>query len=358
MPKKRLREILKNYSGDIILITNTNRKIVWINDWFTHLTGYSFEEVKGKNPGSFLQGEETNQDTVKKMRAALDAQENFNVNIVNYSKKREKYWLNISCSPVYDDNGDLEFFFAVQRDITSSYEKNQQKLNRLIEEQERLSEEKSKLIEFVYMLIHDLKAPLDNIERLATLGEIEDNEIKGMLADEISRLRTLINKVLPNNKKDLREVNLDVTEFNLYNIINQLIKNNKSSIEVSDLATSIACKKEITLKTDSIFLTQVLENLLVNAIKYSIKKTTIKFEITEENQNVSIIISNETDTLEDWKIKKLFTPFQNFDANFSKKSTGIGSYIVKRYVGLLGGDIKVTKKEKRVYFTITIPKEL
>ena len=358
MLEKRLRDILKNYSGDIILVTNPSKEIVWVNDWFTNLTGYTFNEVKGKKPGSFLQGEETDPETVKKMSAALAAGENFNVNVVNYSKEGEKYWLNISCSPVFDEKGEIEFFIAIERDITSVYEKNQDKLNRLIEEQERLSDEKSKLIEFVYLLIHDLKAPVNNIERLVDLSGIENTEINGMITSEISRLRALINKILPSNNKDLRQVNLDIAKFTLYDLINQLVRSNKSYLEESELKTSIACEKDLIINTDEIVLTQVIENLYVNAIKYSNKNSEIKFEAIKEKDTVTIIISNETDTLEDWKLKKLFTPFQNFDSNFSEKSTGIGSYIVKRYLGLLGGDIAVTKTDNRVFFNITIPNKL
>ena len=358
MLENRLREILKSYSGDIILVTNPSKEIVWVNDWFTNLTGYTFDEVKGKKPGSFLQGEETDPKTVEKMSVALAAGENFNVNVINYSKSGEKYWLNISCSPVFDDHGEIEFFIAIERDITSVYEKNQDKLNRLIEEQERLSEEKSKLIEFVYLLIHDLKAPVNNIERLVALSNLEDTEMNDMITSEISRLRALINKILPSNNKDLRQVNLDVAKFNLFNVISQLVKTNKSYLEESKLKTSIACEKELTLNTDEIVLTQVIENLFVNAIKYSNKNSEVRFQATEEKDTVKIVLSNETDSLEDWKLKKLFTPFQNFDSNLSEKSSGIGSYIVKRYLGLLGGDITVSKTDNRVFFAITIPKSL
>lgn len=57
MEDKRIQQIISSHIEEIIVITDKNGFIIWANEWFTKLTEYSLEEVQGKKPGSFLQGE-------------------------------------------------------------------------------------------------------------------------------------------------------------------------------------------------------------------------------------------------------------------------------------------------------------
>ncbi len=354
----KVHELLKSYSEDAIVVTDKNGFVIWVNNWFTEFTGFTFEDVKGKKPGSALQGEETDQATVQKMRDAIAAGKGFNVNIINYTKSEKKYWLNINCSPVYDDNNELEYFIAIERDITSEYEKNQNKLNKLIGELQKVSSEKSELIELIYVLTHDLKSPLNNIGQLFEMIAAEEEEIGTMIRGEIARSKALINKILSNGSSKLEKVSLEIAEFNILGLIENLYHTNKVNLNKNKLTVAIKCSSAIRLSSDRILISQVLENLFINAIKYSNKSSQINFEVTNDSDNVEITISNETDLLEEWQLDKLFQPFQNFKTQSTGNSTGIGAFIVQKYLGLLEGTIDVTKIEDRVFFKITLKKQL
>jgi len=108
--------------------------IVYCNDGFTEITGYSRDEVIGRNC-RFLQCPETADRTVDKIRRALDAREEISVTILNEKKSGAKFWNALSITPVFRDSGELIEFIGVQRDATSRVEA-QQKLRERQEELE------------------------------------------------------------------------------------------------------------------------------------------------------------------------------------------------------------------------------
>ncbi len=112
---------------DSIQITNTNGEIIWVNRAFEKMTEYSFHEVVGKKPGSLLQGEKTNQATVSLIRQACQERKEIEVKLLNYTKSKKEYWTTINISPIYDDNGKLEYFIAINRDVTEHLRKEEEK---------------------------------------------------------------------------------------------------------------------------------------------------------------------------------------------------------------------------------------
>ena len=119
---KRLSYVAKG-TDNIILITDKDRRIQWVNQPFETLTGYSLEEVMGKKPGKLLQYEETDITTIQQIREALTNQASFKGEIKNISKAGRKYWLDISISPIFNDNNELINFIAIESDITEKKKK-------------------------------------------------------------------------------------------------------------------------------------------------------------------------------------------------------------------------------------------
>lgn len=119
---KRLSLVAKG-TDNIIVITDKDKRIEWVNEPFVTLTGYSLEEVIGKKPGKILQYEGTDKNTVLQIREALNNQTSFKGEIKNRSKSGKKYWLEISISPVFNDNNELINFIAIESDITEKKRK-------------------------------------------------------------------------------------------------------------------------------------------------------------------------------------------------------------------------------------------
>ncbi|PXA88351.1 histidine kinase [Nostoc sp. 3335mG] len=103
-----------------MLITDPRQRdnpIVFLNDAFTRLTGYSRQDALGQNC-RFLQGPGTNPDDVTRIRNAIARREPIEIDLLNYRKNGTSFWNRLLISPVFDDSGELSYFFASQFDVS------------------------------------------------------------------------------------------------------------------------------------------------------------------------------------------------------------------------------------------------
>ncbi|OXA83196.1 hypothetical protein B0A56_02105 [Flavobacterium columnare NBRC 100251 = ATCC 23463] len=102
-----------------VIICDKEGKIEWVNESFEKVTGYNNQEVIGKKPGAFLQGEETNKETIAYLKKQLSRGEPFNCEILNYTKDKTKYWVRIHGQALKNDNGQIIKYFAIEEDISN-----------------------------------------------------------------------------------------------------------------------------------------------------------------------------------------------------------------------------------------------
>ena len=114
----RIHEKIMEQTHSMLMITNRNREITWVNEAFCRTTGYSLQEVLGQNPGQLLQGKNSNRAIIKKFREALLSRTPFNCELLNYKKDGSTYWVDIKCQPLFNEKGQAEGFFAIEEDIT------------------------------------------------------------------------------------------------------------------------------------------------------------------------------------------------------------------------------------------------
>ncbi|MEO5976039.1 MAG: PAS domain S-box protein [Chryseolinea sp.] len=119
-----IREIEKlslvaSKTNNAVVITNPNNQVEWVNDSFVHLTGYTQNEVNGKNPITLLQGDDTDPETSKRITTKLKNREWCVEDIINYTKTGRKYWSRIDVSPVFDSHNNLINYISIQNDISA-----------------------------------------------------------------------------------------------------------------------------------------------------------------------------------------------------------------------------------------------
>lgn len=117
--RERMLSLVADKTTDAVIVAGHDYRIIWVNDAFSKLTGYSLQEIQGKVPGRFLQGPKTSAKTRKVIREHLRRRESVAVEILNYAKDGTEYWLDLNINPVFDENGELELFIAVERDVTT-----------------------------------------------------------------------------------------------------------------------------------------------------------------------------------------------------------------------------------------------
>lgn len=118
--------------------------LVYINDRFEQVTGFTRADALGQNC-RFLQGRDTNQASVQRIRDALAQQQELRIEILNYRKNGEPFWNELKISPVRDQQGVVTHFIGIQNDVTD-----------LVNNQRQLS----------YQASHDLLTGLPNRESM------------------------------------------------------------------------------------------------------------------------------------------------------------------------------------------------
>ncbi|WP_299678770.1 GGDEF domain-containing phosphodiesterase [uncultured Roseobacter sp.] len=105
-----------------IIVTNEEERILWVNNAFTELTGYTQDEAVGKRPGELLQGPKTDADTRHALRKAIHAGHAVQSEILNYHKDGTPYWINLGISPLDVSAKTGRRFASIATDITSAKE--------------------------------------------------------------------------------------------------------------------------------------------------------------------------------------------------------------------------------------------
>ena len=118
----RLQEVVGAYENDAIVITDveavTGPHIVYVNEAFERMTGYSAAEVLGRAP-RFMQGPATSREATAMIRSALAAWKPITVELVNYSRAGHQFWVELTIVPVANDAGWLTHWIAIQRNVSA-----------------------------------------------------------------------------------------------------------------------------------------------------------------------------------------------------------------------------------------------
>ncbi|MFG0266980.1 MAG: PAS domain S-box protein [Rhodopirellula sp. JB055] len=105
-----------------VIITDIDRRITWVNEGFTRISGYELSDVIGKRPGSFLQCAETDPEIVAEIREALALQKGFCGELLNRRKDGTHYWVYLDIQPLHDIDGKLIGYLAIKNDVTKAHE--------------------------------------------------------------------------------------------------------------------------------------------------------------------------------------------------------------------------------------------
>lgn len=115
---RRLAAVARS-TQSIVVVTDPTRRIVWVNEAFTRASGYTLPEVLGRTLAETLYGPATDPRTLARMNAALETGDGYaGVEVLCYDRNRRPFWLISDMQPVRGDDGEVEQYVSVQRDIT------------------------------------------------------------------------------------------------------------------------------------------------------------------------------------------------------------------------------------------------
>lgn len=119
LTREQLLAMVASRANAIVMISDKNDMVEWVNEEFTKITGYTAEEIIGKHP-SMLRGPATNQVAIDRIAEKKRSGNSFHDELLNYRKDGQPIWLQMHVTPLADDSGNIEYFVAIQEDITES----------------------------------------------------------------------------------------------------------------------------------------------------------------------------------------------------------------------------------------------
>ena len=218
--------------------------------------------------------------------------------------------------------------------------------------------------EFLSIMSHEIKTPLNSIIGLSELV-LKTNLDKTQLTylesihKHSNQLLDIVNDILDFSKLEKGKLKLSITEFDLYNLLIDTIEILKIEIDKKDLEIELNFNASKIIKTDKIKLSQILFNLVGNAVKFT-PKGKINIIVTQKNNVIKFEIKDTGIGVDKNFQDKIFNSFTQANSSITRKygGSGLGLAISKKLVELMNGKIWIeSQKDKGSNFIFEIPLE-
>ncbi|WP_335871891.1 cell wall metabolism sensor histidine kinase WalK [Bacillus sp. 2205SS5-2] len=335
--RRKLSSVL-SYMTDGVIATDRKGRVILINDPAAELLSVSREAVLSQSIVALL-----GLDERYTFDGLLNEQDSV---ILDYSTEEHPYILRANFSVIQKETGFVNGLITVLHDIT---------------EQEKIDMERR---EFVANVSHELRTPLTTmrsyLEALAE-GAWRDTEIAPRFLDvtqtETERMIRLVNDLLQLSKLDSRDYRINQDWINFVEFFDRIIDRFELSKEQNVVFIRELPSEKIFVEIDPDKLTQVIDNIISNALKYSPEGGTVTFKVKKEDSQIRISVSDEGLGIPKDNVEKVFERFYRVDKARSRQmgGTGLGLAIAKEMILAHGGNIWATSKEgkgTKIYFTL------
>lgn len=243
--------------------------IIFCNDAFSKLTGYSVSELIGRNC-RLLQGPQTDRAAVSRLREAIAAERDISVDIVNYRKDGSTFWNALFVSPVRDESGEVIYFFASQVDFTNIKSKEAELARaRHLAEQE-VSERTAALQEALRSktaLVHEVDHRVKN--NLLTIASLVKLQARMTESDIVERtLKSVLNRVEALSTVQRKLLNdEDIGHFDVADFANTLVTDIVGALRRSDIVLTTDLHEVVVPATKASPLALIINELVGDAVR-------------------------------------------------------------------------------------------
>lgn len=339
--RRKLSSVL-SFMTDGVIATDRRGRVILINDQGAKMLNVSRETVLSTSIVSLLDLEDdyTFDELISEKESV----------ILDYSTHSNPYILRANFSVIQKDTGFVNGLITVLHDVT---------------EQEKIDMDRR---EFVANVSHELRTPLTTmrsyLEALSD-GAWEDKEIApnflNVAQNETERMIRLVNDLLQLSKMDNKDYRLSKEWVDLVVFYHQIIDRFELTKDQNVLFERNLPEKAILVEVDPDKLTQVLDNIISNALKYSPEGGKVTFRMKEQEEQIVISITDQGVGIPKGNVDKIFGRFYRVDKARSRKlgGTGLGLAIAKEMVEAHDGQIwarSVEGKGTTIFFSLPYEK--
>jgi PAS domain S-box-containing protein len=262
----------------------------------------------------------------------------------------ERRFIQVYTAPVRDDHREMTGRIIALHDITRETEVDRMKTD------------------FISVVSHELRTPLTSIkgytdlllnEQAGTVNEIQ-REFLTILQGSATRLNNLINDILDISRLESGRVEVKMDRVDYEKIVRDVLRLMKAAADERSISMDAAMPSECTpVCGDADKITQVLTNLVSNAVKYTPKGGWIKVTVEQSDSSVTTCVADSGIGISQDDQKKLFQKFFRADNSSTREAggTGLGLAIVKTMIELLGGAVWLESevgKGSSFFFTLPV----
>jgi PAS domain S-box-containing protein len=322
--KYRLETILASM-GEGVVVTDLDYNVLLANTAAETLLGFQRHEAIGKNGDLILPLKGAELEPILACASVTKPSPPL-------VKKFGEKVLSILVNPIRDEQGQIFGAVSLLRDVT---------------EQTAIEEMKT---EFISVVSHELRTPLTPIKGYIDLilegdaGKITEEQATylNIVQANTDRLVALVNDLLDISRIEAGRIDLEIKPVDIEAVIREVVSFHHKQIENQGLKVTVNLPAKLPwVKADCGRITQVLNNLITNAYKYTPAGGTISISAFPEVEFLEVVVSDTGVGISREDQKKLFTRFFRVDnpATREASGTGLGLAIVKSIIEKLGGEI-------------------
>jgi PAS domain S-box-containing protein len=335
----------------IVSKSDLSGKITFVNDKFCKISGYEREELIGKQH-NIIRHPDTPSKTFKELWAKIQNKEIFRAIIKNRSKNGDDYYVESVIIPLLDTKHEVKEYLSVRYDVTD-----------IIRAKNEVIEAQIMKDEFMSNTSHELRTPLNAINGFSQIlykkVDEQNRRYVQMVLDNTNHLLKLINDILDLSKINSGKFEIHMYEFNLHKEYSSLLE--RISIQAEQKSVTLEyekCEDDIYLLGDWLRVSQIIINLVSNAIKFSNKQSKIELGLKYADETLCIKIQDFGIGMSQEVQDKIFQPFVQADSSTTRKygGTGLGLSIVSQLIELMSGRLELVSKENiGTTFKVYIP---
>ncbi|MCL6416551.1 PAS domain S-box protein [Aestuariirhabdus sp. Z084] len=335
-------------SPNIVMITDTNGCIEYVNPRFVEVTGYQYDEVIGKQP-SIVSSGETLDEEYQELWEKIQAGETWQGVLKNKKKNGVYYWEKTTISPIFDINENITHYLSVKDDITEK-----RKLKVMLEQQEeenRKNRELAAVGTMANMVAHDLRNPLSSIkmalqilmrERSAAMGDSyqQEEELIGISQEQVRYMEGILRDLMDYSGT----TRLSPEWLQLDKVLELTINSLQKQIYQQGIQLDFKIEKGLpTLYADANKLRQVFSNLITNSIQALAAQADAKLTIStgvvivDGTPKVQVVVTDNGVGFDPCMMGNVFEPFYTS----KEKGTGLGLAIARQLVEKHEGSIRL-----------------
>ena len=346
-----------------IVIADISGTIEYVNPKFCQITGYTYDELIGKNP-NLLKSGNTSPEEYEQLWSTIMTGNVWSGEFKNIKKDGTPYWEAATIAPIKNLKGDITHYVGIKEDITEK----KQIYADLIEAKNKAEETVLLKSHFLANMSHEIRTPLNGILgfleliKMKTITENERNNYIDIIAKGGQRLLDTINDIIEMSRIEAGFVNLEIEELNLFTIIQDLYNFFKPQVDAKGLDFKLYVPQNqsdqlVKFSSDKNKLNGILTNIIKNAIKFT-EKGSIDLLLEQKSKGIQISIKDSGKGIPEDKIDAIFERFIQADMGNTRslEGSGLGLSISKAYIEQLQGKIWVESEvNKGSTFFIFLP---